>query len=132
MSNRAGICKLNSKHVNQSWLIKRVSLMLNLLQNLFGGKPKNPAIATVEIYTWQLCPYCIRAKFLLNWKQSAFTEYKIDGDNTARIAMAERANGRKSVPQIFINGTHIGGCDELYALDRQGKLDPLLEVAAAD
>jgi glutaredoxin 3 len=104
--------------------------MLDLLRNIFSGKSTNPAIATVEIYTWQLCPYCIRAKFLLNWKQAAFTEYKIDGDSEARAAMATRANGRKSVPQIFINGVHIGGCDELHALDAEGKLDPLLSVAA--
>lgn len=104
--------------------------MLDLLRNLFPGKAANPAIATVEIYTWQLCPYCIRAKLLLNWKQAAFTEYKIDGDSAARAAMATRANGRKSVPQIFINGVHIGGCDELHALDGAGNLDPMLSVAA--
>jgi glutaredoxin 3 len=83
--------------------------------------------ADVEIYTWQTCPYCIRAKLLLWWKGVDYQEYKIDGDGAARVRMAERANGRKSVPQIFINNEHIGGCDDLYAMDRQGGLDALLK-----
>ncbi|MEM9767633.1 MAG: glutaredoxin 3 [Cyanobacteria bacterium P01_D01_bin.71] len=87
--------------------------------------------ATVEIYTWQTCPYCIRAKLLLWWKGVDFQEYKIDGDGAARVRMAARADGRKSVPQIFINNEHIGGCDDLYALDRQGQLEPLLQKAPA-
>lgn len=82
--------------------------------------------ANVEIYTWQMCPYCIRAKLLLWWKGVDFTEYKIDGDANARAQMAERANGRRSVPQIFVNNQHIGGCDDLYTLNGQGRLDPLL------
>ncbi|MGB3491820.1 MAG: glutaredoxin 3 [Elainellaceae cyanobacterium] len=82
--------------------------------------------ANVEIYTWQLCPYCIRAKLLLWWKGVNFTEYKIDGDEAARAKMAERADGRRSVPQILINHQHIGGCDDLHALEGQGKLDALL------
>jgi glutaredoxin 3 len=82
----------------------------------------------VEIYTWQTCPFCIRAKALLAKKGVEFTEYSVDGDELARSAMAERGDGRRSVPQIFINDQHIGGCDDLYALDRQGKLDPLLKV----
>jgi len=82
--------------------------------------------AIVEIYTWQTCPYCIRAKLLLRWKGVKFTEYKIDGDDVARVKMAERANGRRSVPQVFVNSQHIGGCDDLYALDRAGQLDKML------
>lgn len=82
--------------------------------------------ANVEIYTWSTCPFCIRAKALLNKKGVDFTEYCIDGDNEARAQMTERANGRSSLPQIFIDNKHIGGCDDLYALDGQGKLDPLL------
>jgi len=85
--------------------------------------------ANVEIYTWSTCPFCIRAKALLNKKGVDFTEYCIDGDETARAAMADRANGRRSLPQIFINGVHVGGCDDLHALDRQGKLDPMLAGA---
>ena len=82
--------------------------------------------ATVEIYTWRTCPYCIRAKQLLQSKGTEFTEYSIDGDESARSIMAKRANGRRSVPQIFINDKHIGGCDDLHELDYLGKLDELL------
>ena len=82
--------------------------------------------ANVEIYTWSSCPFCIRAKGLLNKKGVEFTEYCIDGDEAARAKMAQRANGRRSLPQIFINDKHIGGCDDLHALDAQGKLEPLL------
>lgn len=82
----------------------------------------------VEIYTWTFCPYCIRAKQLLDEKGVHYEEYKIDGDKKARAEMSQRANGRTSVPQIFIDDQHIGGCDDLYALDNQGKLDPLLSA----
>lgn len=99
--------------------------MLKALNSFLGRHPE-AVKAHVEIYTWQTCPYCIRAKLLLWWKGVNYTEYKIDGDGGARIRMAERANGRRSVPQIFINQHHIGGCDDLYALDRQGQLDSLL------
>jgi glutaredoxin 3 len=99
--------------------------MLSFFNSLLGRQPEK-MVARVEIYTWQTCPYCIRAKILLNWKGVNFTEYKIDGNGAARVAMAERANGRRTVPQIFINGEHVGGCDDLYTLDRQGQLDPLL------
>lgn len=81
---------------------------------------------TVEIYTWSTCPFCIRAKHLLDKKQVKYTEYCIDGDRQARDVMTERANGRSSLPQIFINDQHIGGCDDIYALERQGSLDSLL------
>ncbi|MCP9849977.1 glutaredoxin 3 [Cyanobium sp. Morenito 9A2] len=80
----------------------------------------------VEIYTWRTCPFCIRAKALLSLKGVVFTEYAIDGDSAARAAMAERAGGRRSVPQTFIDGTHVGGCDDLFALERSGQLDALL------
>ncbi|MEL6319279.1 MAG: glutaredoxin 3 [Cyanobacteria bacterium J06626_14] len=103
--------------------------MLNSLNTLFGRRPDQMK-ANVEIYTWQTCPYCIRAKLLLWWKGVSFTEYKIDGDGAARVKMGERAGGRRTVPQIFINNEHVGGCDDLYALDRQGKLDPLLMTTA--
>ena len=80
----------------------------------------------VEMYTWRTCPFCIRAKDLLKTKGVEFVEYKVDGDETARAQMARRANGRRSVPQIFINDQHVGGCDDLYELDWQGKLDQML------
>lgn len=82
--------------------------------------------AKVEIYTWRTCPFCIRAKALLGRKSIDYIEYAIDGDDAARDAMAQRANGRRSVPQIFIDDRPIGGSDELYALNAQGKLDTLL------
>ena len=82
--------------------------------------------ANVEVYTWSTCPFCIRAKALLTKKGVEFTEYCIDGDETARAVMAERSHGRRSVPQIFINDQHIGGCDDLYALNSANKLDALL------
>ncbi|MEC4804457.1 MAG: glutaredoxin 3 [Jaaginema sp. PMC 1079.18] len=103
--------------------------MLDFLNPVLGrSSAKNRA--NVEIYTWQLCPYCIRAKLLLWWKGVDFTEYKIDGNEAARSKMAERANGGRSVPQIFVNDRHIGGCDDLYALDGRGELDPLLAQSA--
>jgi glutaredoxin 3 len=76
----------------------------------------------VEIYTWAACPFCVRAKALLKQKGVEF------GDESARATMAQRANGRRSVPQIFIDDQHIGGCDDIHALDAQGKLDALLSV----
>ena len=82
--------------------------------------------ANVEIYTWSRCPFCIRAKGLLDSKGVEYSEYCIDGDEDAREKMAARANGRTSLPQIFIDDRHIGGCDDIYALDGQGELDPLL------
>jgi glutaredoxin 3 len=82
----------------------------------------------VEIYTWTTCPFCIRAKALLNKKGVAYTEYVLDGDEAGRTAMSHRANGRRSVPQIFIDDQHIGGCDDIHALDAQGRLDSLLAL----
>ncbi|AMW27408.1 MULTISPECIES: glutaredoxin 3 [Arthrospira] len=83
---------------------------------------------SIEIYTWSSCPFCLRAKALLKRKGWEFTEYVIDGDEEARDRMAVKANGRRSVPQVFINGRHIGGCDDLHALEAQGQLDSLLSA----
>jgi len=102
--------------------------MLNFINSILGRHPEK-MIANVEIYTWQTCPYCIRAKMLLKWKGVKFTEHKIDGNEAARSQMAARSLGKRSVPQIFVNQQHIGGCDDLYQLDGQGKLDPLLTEA---
>ena len=87
--------------------------------------------ANIEIYTWSSCPFCIRAKALLKKKGLDFTEYCIDGDAQAREQMAQRANGRTSLPQIFIDDQHIGGCDDLHALEFSGQLDSLLQSFAA-
>jgi glutaredoxin 3 len=83
-------------------------------------------MAPIEIYTTRFCPYCIAAKRLLKRKGAEFTEIDVSGDPEGRSAMVTRANGRMTVPQIFIGATHIGGCDDLYALEREGILDPLL------
>jgi len=83
-------------------------------------------MAKVEIYTKMLCPYCTRAKKLLADKGADFEEFDISMGGPKRQEMLGRANGRTTVPQIFINGTHVGGCDDLVALERAGKLDALI------
>ena len=81
---------------------------------------------TIEIYTSPLCGFCHAAKRLLTQKGVAFTEIDVLRDPARKQEMLQRANGRHTVPQIFVGELHVGGCDELYALDRSGKLDPLL------
>ena len=88
-------------------------------------------MAPVEIYTTPYCPYCHWAKDLLRKKSVEFTEFDVSRDRALRSAMTERAHGRTTVPQIFIGATHVGGCDDLYALEDAGKLDPLLAATAA-
>ena len=83
-------------------------------------------MARVELYTKFLCPYCARAKKLLGDKGVSYKEYDISMGGEKRAEMLQRANGRHTVPQIFIDDRHIGGSDDLAALDREGKLDPLL------
>ena len=84
-------------------------------------------MAKVEIYTWKTCPYCQRAKELLDIKGVEYTEYSVDGDEEARDKMAARGNdGKRSVPQIYIDDVHIGGCDDLYELNARDGLDDLL------
>ena len=85
----------------------------------------------IEIYTTRYCPYCIAAKRLLSQKGVKFTEIDVSADQEERSRMAARANGRVTVPQIFIDSIHVGGCDELYALDRAGRLDDLLDPGNA-
>lgn len=84
---------------------------------------------TVEIYTQPWCPYCSRAKSLLDRKKVAYTEINAPAGTPARAESQRRAGGRTSVPQIFIDGRHIGGSDDLAALDRSGGLDPILTAA---
>lgn len=81
----------------------------------------------ITVYTTAACPYCRRAKDLLRKKNLAFTEIPVDDDPRTRWDMTARAHGRASVPQIFFDDIHIGDCDELYELDREGKLDELLD-----
>ena len=80
----------------------------------------------VRIYTTPICPYCVRAKSLLKKKGVEAEEIDVFMDMAAREEMESQSGGARSVPQIFIGDTHVGGCDELYALERAGKLDPLL------
>jgi len=95
-----------------------------------SNAPAGPQGAKVEIYTWRFCPFCIRAKGILDRKGIVYNEYMIDGDETARQAMIRRAEGRSTVPQIFINNRGIGGCDDLIELDGRGLLDRLLSSQA--
>ena len=83
-------------------------------------------MAKIDIYTIPYCPYCADAKDLLTRKGASFHEIDGRANREARKEMIARANGRSTFPQIFIGSTHIGGCDDLYALDEAGKLDPLL------
>ena len=83
----------------------------------------------IEIYTSFLCGYCARAKALLEQKQADYEEIDVLMDGAKRAEMTARANGRTSVPQIFVDGVHIGGSDELHALEREGRLDALLKPA---
>lgn len=88
-------------------------------------------LAYILIYTTPICPYCEQAKDLLRSKGATFEEIDVSPDPTLRQRMMEKSGGRRTVPQIFINGVHIGGCDDLYALDRAGKLDALLAAPPA-
>ncbi len=83
-------------------------------------------MATIIMYSTGYCPYCVKARELLNKKNALFTDIRIDLQPEFREDMITKSN-RHTVPQIFINSHHIGGCDDLYALDAQGKLDPLLK-----
>ncbi|TDF85007.1 glutaredoxin 3 [Pseudomonas sp. H9] len=84
-------------------------------------------MSDVIVYSSDYCPYCSRAKHLLQSKGVAFQEIKVDGKPQVRAEMSQKA-GRTSVPQIWIGSTHVGGCDDLYALERAGKLDGLLKA----
>lgn len=84
-------------------------------------------MADVLVYSSDYCPYCIRAKQLLKSKNVAFEEIRVDGQPQVRAAMAQKA-GRTSVPQIWIGAAHVGGCDDLFALERTGRLDELLQA----
>lgn len=83
-------------------------------------------MAKIEMYTTAICPFCHAAKRLLEEKGVSYTEISLNADPSQRDTMMARANGSHTVPQIFIDGRHIGGCDDLYALNADGQLDPLL------
>lgn len=86
------------------------------------------AQAKVEVYYWTTCPFCARARGLLDAKGITYTGHDITGDDAARAKMIERTGGAKSVPQIFVDDVLIGGCDDLHALDANGKLEELMNV----
>jgi glutaredoxin 3 len=85
-------------------------------------------MAAITIYTKSWCPYCAAAKNLLNQKGAAFTEIDIEAKSGARQEMIQRAGGRSTVPQIFIGERHVGGCDDLYALEDGGQLETMLRA----
>jgi glutaredoxin 3 len=91
------------------------------------SRDKDENMTTIEIYTTQSCPYCHAAKQLLRKKGTEFTEIDVSGDPNLRAVMTKRAGGSRTVPQIFIGGKHVGGCDDLHDLDYAGGLDPLLQ-----
>ncbi len=84
-------------------------------------------MANIEVYSGPFCPYCMRAKALLRHRGLDYTEYDVQADAGRREEMLRRANGMRTVPQIFINGRHVGGYDQLHALDRKGELDDWLK-----
>jgi len=103
-----------------------VSLYVTLTGNASLGKTLF-SMANVEIYTTPMCPFCWRAKRLLDDKETSYTEINLWAESERRAEMIERADGRTSVPQIFIDGEAIGGSDQLVALEQAGKLDELLK-----
>jgi len=80
-------------------------------------------MTTIEVYSGNFCPYCIRAKILLKKKGLEFVEYNVQAEPERRDEMLRRSGGARTVPQIFINNRHVGGCDDLYALERRKELD---------
>jgi glutaredoxin 3 len=96
--------------------------------NFYRDLREERQMAIVEMYTTQVCPYCVRAKDLLKRKGVEVTEIRVDLDDAKRDEMLARAEGRRTVPQIFINGTHVGGSDDLHALDSKGELDAMLNA----
>jgi glutaredoxin 3 len=83
-------------------------------------------MAKITVYSGPSCPYCVRAKQLLDKKGAAYDDVDVRADSAKMAEMTERTGGKRSIPQIFIGEQHIGGCDDLYALDKEGKLDALL------
>jgi len=87
-------------------------------------------MANIEVYSGDFCPYCVKAKSLLKNKGLEFSEYNVKRDMNRQAEMAERAPGARTIPQIFINDRHVGGCDDLYALEKRGELDNWLTLSA--
>jgi len=86
-------------------------------------------MANIDIYTTRFCPFCVRAKQILKSKGASFNEIPVDGNSKLRQEMTKKAGGVHTVPQIWINGVHVGGCTDLMSADSSGKLDKLLQSA---
>jgi len=84
--------------------------------------------AKIEIYSGDYCPYCVRAKSLLKQRGLDFIEYNVQSEPEKRAEMMKRSQGARTIPQIFINNQHLGGCDDLYAVDKKGELDTWLDA----
>jgi len=84
-------------------------------------------MAKIEVYSGDFCPYCVKAKSLLKKKGLEFSEFNVKRDMKRQAEMAERAPGARTIPQIFINDRHVGGCDDLYTLEKKGELDAWVE-----
>lgn len=119
---------------------KKSVMILGLALVVFGGAwfwkgseipsffgQKEMIMANIEMYSTDVCPYCVRAKTLLESKGVEYAEYNISKDADKMAEMLKRSGGRRTVPQIFVAGQHVGGSDDLAALDAEGKLDKLLE-----
>ena len=116
-----------------AWLVCRIARVAPFMAHYMkrdGNIRSVTTMAKVELYTTMWCPYCSRAKALLEHKGVAFAEISLDEEPQRRSEMMQRAHGGRTVPQIFINDEHIGGCDDMMALDRAGKLDAKLGLAA--
>jgi glutaredoxin 3 len=107
--------------------VVKPSQLMRLSQCLNIGS-KEPRVLMIDIYTKTFCPYCWRAKQLLEAKGVKYQEISVDYGGAARQQMIQRANGRTTVPQIFIREHHVGGCDDLLALERSGQLDDLIST----
>jgi len=134
MSQKGGVgkstlCKRRRRNaIGPSAMPCRVARLALYNSRWVSGARK--AMAKVEMYSTNWCPYCARARALLDKKGVSYTNIDVDDEPGRRSEMVRRAHGRTSVPQIFIDGKHIGGCDDMMALDRKGLLDPKLGIRA--
>jgi glutaredoxin 3 len=129
--SQANMQNFSSPGLNGTKVKKNLNRLLHASYPLVDmGQPSEPTewrppMPAITIYTTTYCPYCVKAKDLLKRKGATWTEISAE-DDAVREAMIVKAGGRRTVPQIFIGETHVGGCDDLYALDKAGKLDALL------
>ena len=117
---------IDNQHIggcDELYALEEICILDEMLKGGFELEVDYQHLAKVEIYTWSTCPHSARAKALLNQRKVAYSEYCIDGDDLARAEMTKRANGRHTLPQIFINDHSIGGCDELRIFAEVGSLD---------